>query len=497
MRSLPASTPAPAGGDFASGPTSKAMGIVQRPFTFLKLPVEIRTMVYRQLLIHHRGFVRLFDRNMPAMDQRKPPRIHNSVLRICRQVHDEAVRVLYSENTFILLPSLRLSLSCEQEHKLMERRAYVRTRRQHPSDRALGTMGQINRALIRKVEILLPHPHRVMSRFGVLPARCDIKDSDFGVEVLNPTKEHYFEVYNAMLPQMPSSAKTFFHLSRHYGCPGAEHTSDGRFLSALEQVLGHSPRHQRSLYWLKQSKDEDQWSYRRARKTDWLLMHGVDDEDIDELTLDKSHYDEKMERIHVALYHTIGSFAGALDDESDSEDFDEDEEEDDWDEELLHWCDDRGWEMCHKCDKIVTEPVPWLSPTLCQGCEFMRSDYDDSSWLHVDDCFCGGDEILHEECIQSQMEAQMMKDRLLQHPDYFDYAKQKHLRLTEDDLDTFDEHKNEQKRKNWEKASQSHVKETQVETGGAENKPNNDTEHETDEVGTTAMGIPTTSRQEA
>jgi hypothetical protein len=65
-------------------------------FPFMKLPTELRLQVYRHLLIskHTVGMKKDEDEDEGVHD------LHPEILRTCQQVYDEAVEVLYGENTF-------------------------------------------------------------------------------------------------------------------------------------------------------------------------------------------------------------------------------------------------------------------------------------------------------------------------------------------------------------------------------------------------------------
>ena len=68
-----------------------------QPFPFMKLPIELRLEVYRELLRSDDEF---------EVDRMKSiwsiNHLHSNILQTCRQVYDEAVEVLYGENIFSL-----------------------------------------------------------------------------------------------------------------------------------------------------------------------------------------------------------------------------------------------------------------------------------------------------------------------------------------------------------------------------------------------------------
>ncbi|KAN0074151.1 hypothetical protein V8E54_008088 [Elaphomyces granulatus] len=80
--------------------SNRALVQLQEPndqFPFLKLPRELRIKIYRELLqteeyLSLGGFPRVG--------------LHLGILRACKQVHDEAVGVLYGENVFDALPNI-------------------------------------------------------------------------------------------------------------------------------------------------------------------------------------------------------------------------------------------------------------------------------------------------------------------------------------------------------------------------------------------------------
>ncbi|CAM1508379.1 Fc.00g052270.m01.CDS01 [Cosmosporella sp. VM-42] len=65
---------------------------------FLRIPMEVREEIYRNLLVAAKpvlvraGWTRIYEREKPCLD--------TSILRVNKQINQEAVRILYSENTF-------------------------------------------------------------------------------------------------------------------------------------------------------------------------------------------------------------------------------------------------------------------------------------------------------------------------------------------------------------------------------------------------------------
>ncbi|KAK0657964.1 hypothetical protein B0T16DRAFT_402812 [Cercophora newfieldiana] len=72
--------------------TSEDGQVTAAPFTFHKLPVEIRLEIYRELLVF-RGVI--------DIDFQKPG-LHTAIMETCRPIFCEAHKVLYDENTFMM-----------------------------------------------------------------------------------------------------------------------------------------------------------------------------------------------------------------------------------------------------------------------------------------------------------------------------------------------------------------------------------------------------------
>ncbi|KAK6220043.1 hypothetical protein QIS74_05545 [Colletotrichum tabaci] len=70
-------------------------------FLFMNLPLEIRQKIYKEILVAknpirvRQGWSAVYPRNRPLVE--------TDILRVCRQVRNEAVNVLYGENTFLYL----------------------------------------------------------------------------------------------------------------------------------------------------------------------------------------------------------------------------------------------------------------------------------------------------------------------------------------------------------------------------------------------------------
>ncbi|KAI4260097.1 MAG: hypothetical protein LQ352_000476 [Teloschistes flavicans] len=77
----------------------------QRPLSLLTLPVEIRTMIYHELLVSSQCIRKphklVCNKKSIMLDSIKPVRdIDSAVLRVCRSVYNEALPILYGKNTF-------------------------------------------------------------------------------------------------------------------------------------------------------------------------------------------------------------------------------------------------------------------------------------------------------------------------------------------------------------------------------------------------------------
>src|ERR1700722_12724082 len=81
--------------------SNRALVQLQEPndqFPFLKLPRELRIKIYRELLQTEEYLI--LGKKVPRVG------LHLGILRACKQVHDEAVGVLYGENVFNDLPDI-------------------------------------------------------------------------------------------------------------------------------------------------------------------------------------------------------------------------------------------------------------------------------------------------------------------------------------------------------------------------------------------------------
>lgn len=64
------------------------------PFPFMKLPIELRRQVYRQLLVSDEDYLGM---NFPGNT------LYPNILQTCHQVHSEGAEVLYGENVFSII----------------------------------------------------------------------------------------------------------------------------------------------------------------------------------------------------------------------------------------------------------------------------------------------------------------------------------------------------------------------------------------------------------
>ena len=82
----------------------EARAPVQELFSFMKLPVELRLRVYREVLqteLRSEQQVIIDDSGICGVDNEVYD-LHPNILQTCRQVHDEAMEVLYDGNTFMI-----------------------------------------------------------------------------------------------------------------------------------------------------------------------------------------------------------------------------------------------------------------------------------------------------------------------------------------------------------------------------------------------------------
>ncbi|KAK1599422.1 uncharacterized protein LY79DRAFT_683421 [Colletotrichum navitas] len=91
----------PGRGDLSSRMTSPKTPDDENAFPLMKLPIEIRRKIYKEILVVkdpirvRQGWSAVYPRNRPMVE--------TSILRACRQVRNEAVDVLYGDNTFLYL----------------------------------------------------------------------------------------------------------------------------------------------------------------------------------------------------------------------------------------------------------------------------------------------------------------------------------------------------------------------------------------------------------
>ncbi|KAL8972152.1 MAG: hypothetical protein Q9183_000691 [Haloplaca sp. 2 TL-2023] len=77
----------------------------KRPLTFLSLPLEIRNMVYRELLVSATAIKKPHklvwnQKSIMVNSLHSVKDIDSAILRVCRTIYDEALPVLYGQNTF-------------------------------------------------------------------------------------------------------------------------------------------------------------------------------------------------------------------------------------------------------------------------------------------------------------------------------------------------------------------------------------------------------------
>lgn len=62
-----------------------------KPSPLLSLPTEIRLKIYEELFVSSEAV---------KLNEKKPLNLSGQVLQVCRQIHNEAISILYGENTF-------------------------------------------------------------------------------------------------------------------------------------------------------------------------------------------------------------------------------------------------------------------------------------------------------------------------------------------------------------------------------------------------------------
>ena len=86
-------------------PSSVSCTPSKRPLTFLSLPLEIRNMIYRELLVSATAIKKphklVWNKKSIMVNSLHPVKdIDSAILRVCRTIYDEALPVLYGKNTF-------------------------------------------------------------------------------------------------------------------------------------------------------------------------------------------------------------------------------------------------------------------------------------------------------------------------------------------------------------------------------------------------------------
>ncbi|KAF2108331.1 hypothetical protein BDV96DRAFT_587618 [Lophiotrema nucula] len=68
---------------------------------FLDLPAELRLNVYRHALVDDAGYI-IAIRNLPPCRPNMPKKLSPALLRTCKSVYNEALPILYQENTWMI-----------------------------------------------------------------------------------------------------------------------------------------------------------------------------------------------------------------------------------------------------------------------------------------------------------------------------------------------------------------------------------------------------------
>lgn len=84
--------------------------MAQTQSRLLDLPVELRTAIYRDLLVPEIVLLSNFECRIrpwhpPLPSARQAPQLETSILTVCKQIHDEATGILYDDNTFAFILS--------------------------------------------------------------------------------------------------------------------------------------------------------------------------------------------------------------------------------------------------------------------------------------------------------------------------------------------------------------------------------------------------------
>ncbi|KAL4886850.1 hypothetical protein BJY04DRAFT_176702 [Aspergillus karnatakaensis] len=133
---------------------------MSKPPTFLTLPSELRNKIYTTLLV----------RNEPLKIWHHEANIDPTILRVNKQIHQEASFQLYSRNTFDFAGGF-----------------YLLT---HFAD----GMGKENASLIGHIRLEFPTLDRVSPRSNIF------KISDFSARVLGRIQSHFVNVKNLTVP---------------------------------------------------------------------------------------------------------------------------------------------------------------------------------------------------------------------------------------------------------------------------------------------------------
>ncbi|KAK3325702.1 hypothetical protein B0H66DRAFT_135319 [Apodospora peruviana] len=86
----------------------------EQPSIFLSIPLELRLEVYKHLLVLQPVITAKNNNNnnKTTADKQQQSQLYPSILSTCKQIHTEALPILYSQNSFLAHPSTLASSPC-------------------------------------------------------------------------------------------------------------------------------------------------------------------------------------------------------------------------------------------------------------------------------------------------------------------------------------------------------------------------------------------------